>query len=142
MAPGGPSPISIDDVLPTLKFLAERAPTTTADEAEGAFRLLATYREGGIFVGHWAGTSEWERHAAGDEIVMVLDGETTITFLTDEGDAPAPLRRGEFVIVPQGTWHRFETPEGVKVLSVTPQPTDHSPGRPGRWPDGAGGDRI
>jgi hypothetical protein len=26
--------------------------------------------------------------------------------------------------------YRFETPEGVKLLSVTPQPTDHSPGRP------------
>ena len=30
------------------------------------------------------------------------------------------------VVVPQGTWHRFETPESVLVMSVTPQPTDHS----------------
>jgi quercetin dioxygenase-like cupin family protein len=131
MASGGPSPISINDVLPTLRFLAERTPTTTADESEGTFRLLSTYREGGVFVGHWAGTSEWERHSAGDEIVMVLDGQTTIYFLTDEDEAAAPLCRGEFVIVPRGTWHRFETPEGVKLLSVTPQPTQHSPDRPG-----------
>jgi hypothetical protein len=27
--------------------------------------------------------------------------------------------------VPQGTWHRFTTPEAVKVLTVSPQPTDH-----------------
>ena len=130
MASGGPTPISLDDVLPTLRFLAGRTPATTADESAGAFRRLSTYRDGAVFVGHWAGTSEWERHSAGDEIVMVLDGETTISFLTDEGEAAAPLGSGEFVVVPQGTWHRFETPEGVKLLSVTPQPTDHSPGRP------------
>ena len=63
----------------------------------------------GIFVGYWAGKSEWERHVAGDEIVMVLDGETTIYLFTDDGEAPAALRRSEFTIVPQGTLHRFET---------------------------------
>ena len=130
MASGGPFPISIKDAVRTLRFLAERTPTTTADESEDAFSLLSTYREGGIYVGHWAGTSEWERHTAGDEIVMVLEGETTIYFLTDEDEAAAPLCSGEFVVVPQGTWHRFETPDGVKLLSVTPQPTEHSPDRP------------
>jgi len=35
------------------------------------------------------------------------------------------------VIVPQGVWHRFDTPEEVRVLSVTPQPTDHQTERPG-----------
>jgi mannose-6-phosphate isomerase-like protein (cupin superfamily) len=130
VASTGPSPISIDDAIAALNFLADRTPTTTAAESDGAFKLLSTYREGGVFVGHWAGKSEWERHAAGDEIVMVVDGETTIYFLTDEGEAAAALRRGEFTIVPRGTWHRFETPDAVKVLSVTPQPTDHSPELP------------
>ena len=130
MASGRPSPISINDVLPTLGFLAERTPTTTASESEGAFRRLSAYREGGVFVGHWAGASEWERHPAGDEIVMVLEGETTIFFLSDGDEAAAPLHSGELVVVPQGTWHRFETPTGVKLLSVTPQPTEHRPDRP------------
>jgi len=31
----------------------------------------------------------------------------------------------QMIIVPQGTWHRFSTPVGVKVMTVTPQPTDH-----------------
>lgn len=93
--------------------------------------MLSPYREGGVFVGHWAGTSEWERHAAGDEIVMVLEGETTIFFLGDGRDRAAGLGPGDLVIVPEGTWHRFETPVGVKLLSVTPQPTDHSAEHPG-----------
>lgn len=130
MASGEPVPISIDDAIAALTFLPDRSPTTTAEQSRDAFRLLSSYREGGIFVGHWAGSSEWERHAVGDEIVMVIEGETTITFLSDAGEQSAPLAAGELVIVPQGTWHRFDTPMGVKVLSVTPQPTDHSPDRP------------
>ena len=130
MASSGPLPISIDDAVAALTLLPNRTPTTTVEQSRDAFTLLSTYREGGIFVGHWAGSSEWERHTVGDEIVMVIEGETTITFLSDAGERSAPLAAGELVIVPRGTWHRFDTPRGVKVLSVTPQPTDHSPDRP------------
>ncbi len=130
MPPSGPRPIRIDEALAGLTFLADRTPTTTPDEAEGAFERLFNYREGGVFVGHWAGTSEWERHVAGDEIVLVLEGTTTIIFLSDGEELSAGLRTGELVLVPQGTWHRFETPEGVRLLSVTPQPTDHRALRP------------
>ena len=121
-----PRPIAIADAVANLSFLSDRTPSTTAEQAEGAFRRLVDYREGAIFVGHWAGSSEWERHPAGDEIVMVLDGRTTIFFMTDEGELAASLGASELVVVPQATWHRFETPISVTVLSVTPQPTDHS----------------
>jgi len=104
----------------------DRTPRTTGEEAAEAFAELARYREGGVFVGHWAGDSEWERHRIADEIVMVLDGETTIFFLDDEGEQSARLEADDLVVVPRGTWHRFETPKGVKLLSVTPQPTDHT----------------
>jgi mannose-6-phosphate isomerase-like protein (cupin superfamily) len=61
---------------------------------------------------------------------MIIDGDTTIFFLTDEGERAAHLGAGQLVVVPQGTWHRFETPERVTLWSVTPQPTDHTPDRP------------
>jgi uncharacterized cupin superfamily protein len=124
-----PYRISIDEALAGVSFLADRTPTTD-EESSGAFARLAEYRDGAIFVGHWAGASEWERHPVGDEIVMVLDGETTISFFAPDGDLAQRLRTGEFVVVPQGTWHRFDTPDGVKVLSVTPQPTEHRVDRP------------
>ena len=79
---------------------------------------------------HWAGHSEWERHSAGDEIMMVVGSRTTIFYLLDDGEASASLGPGELVVVPEGTWHRFETPEFVKLMSVTPQPTEHSDVRP------------
>ena len=130
MAEGQPVPISINEAIAQLTFQPDRTPAGEGEDSAEAFQRLSTYRDGAIFVGHWAGTSEWERHTVGDEIVMVVDGSTTIFFLDGETEHPATLRAGEFVVVPQGTWHRFETPEEVKVLSVTPQPTDHTPNRP------------
>lgn len=124
-----PFPISIREAAAKLSFLPDRT-TTTTDESENAFMRLSDYRDGGIFVGHWAGRSEWERHTVGDEIVMVLEGQTTIFFPDGDREEAADLVGGEFVVVPRGTWHRFETPEGVKILSVTPQPTEHSSNRP------------
>jgi quercetin dioxygenase-like cupin family protein len=118
---------SIDRAIDALTFLPDRTPTTSDD---GAFARLAEYRDGAVFVGHWAGSSEWERHPVGDEIVMVIDGATTMTLIVDGGERTLPLAPGEFVVVPQGTWHRFDTPDGVKVLTVTPQPTDHQSDRP------------
>jgi uncharacterized cupin superfamily protein len=131
MTEAHPDPISIDRAIAALTFLSDRTPTTTAEESADAFTLLSDYRDGGVFVGHWAGSSEWERHSVGDEIVMVFDGETTLTFLAEDGEQSSRLRAGDLVVVPQGTWHRFETTDGVKVLSVTPQPTDHRTDRPG-----------
>lgn len=29
------------------------------------------------------------------------------------------------VIVPLGMWHRFDSPDGVTLITATPQPTDH-----------------
>jgi len=30
------------------------------------------------------------------------------------------------IVVPQGCWHRFHSKTGVRLMTVTPQPTDHS----------------
>lgn len=92
--------------------------------------MLANYRDGAIFIAHYAGNSEWERHPAGDEIVLVIDGSTTLIMLVERSEVAHQLRSDEFRVVPQNTWHRFETPDVVKVLTVTPQPTDHQVERP------------
>lgn len=69
-----PVPISINEALSRLTFLANRTPDGVDEESADAFSRLADYRDGAIFVGHWAGHSEWERHSVGDEIVMVVAG--------------------------------------------------------------------
>ena len=121
-------PVSIDAALSDLTFLPDRSPG--AASGDGWFATLTPYRDGAIFVAHYAGNSEWERHGNGDEIVMVIEGDTTLILLIDDEEVPHHLSASEFLVVPQGIWHRFETPTGVKVMSVTPQPTDHQTTRP------------
>ena len=119
-----PQPRSIHAAIEGLTFLPDRTPSS-GSEAATAFARLADYRDGAVFVGHWAGASEWERHPVGDELVMVLEGETTLVLVLDGVERPQTMVGGELIVVPRGTWHRFETPDGVKVLTVSPQPTDH-----------------
>ncbi len=127
MPPTRPTPISMDDAMESLPFLPDRTPTTQRDDF---FAQLSPYRDGGMFVAHYAGTTSWERHNRGDEIVMVLDGHTTLILLIDDEEIAYDLSPQSLLVVPQGVWHRFETPDGVKVMSVTPQPTDHQIDRP------------
>jgi mannose-6-phosphate isomerase-like protein (cupin superfamily) len=35
------------------------------------------------------------------------------------------LGPGMIAVVPQGIWHRFDSPDGVTLMTATPQPTDH-----------------
>lgn len=119
--------ITLDKVLKTLTFLPDRTPHTTEEESEKAFARLSEYRDGGIFVGHYAGDSEWERHGQGDEVVLVLEGSTRLVLLIDNEEVGHELAAGQMLVVPQNVWHRFETPPaGVKAMFVTPEPTDHS----------------
>jgi mannose-6-phosphate isomerase-like protein (cupin superfamily) len=86
---------------------------------------LAPYRDGGIFASKFSGDSGWERHRRGEEIVEVVDGAATLHLLTDGGPRSVALSAGIMVIVPLGMWHRFDSPDGVTLITATPQPTDH-----------------
>lgn len=118
-------PISLAEAFANLSFVTGRSPESTDAELAGAFAELASYRDGGIFIGHYSGDSEWERHSNGDEIVFVVEGETELTLAVGASEVTARLKEGELLVVPQGCWHRFHTPRGVKILTVTPQPTEH-----------------
>ena len=129
MAPE-PEPVDLDSAYAALSFLGNRSVDSTEAELDAAFAHLADSQMGAVFIGHYAGDSEWERHGNGDEYVAVLDGATEMTLIVDGEDVTHTMTAGQFIIVPQGTWHRFHTPVGVKVMTITPQPTDHSPTRP------------
>lgn len=123
---------SVERALEGLTFLPDRRPDSTGTDA--SFCLLDSYRDGAIFLAHFAGNSEWERHPRGEEIVQILAGETTLFLLLDGEERPHALRAGELLVIPQNTWHRFVSPGGVKMMTVTPQPTDHSV----EWPEKRG----
>jgi quercetin dioxygenase-like cupin family protein len=118
--------IDIAAALAARPVLRGRKPDTPEDEAAEAFATLAPFRDGAVFAGSFAGDSPWERHTQGDELVHVLAGATTLTILADNGPQALEMRGGMLAVVPRGCWHRFHAPDGVTVLTATPEPTDHS----------------
>jgi quercetin dioxygenase-like cupin family protein len=89
-----------------LTMLEGRTPTSTEAERKGAFGRVAPYRDGAIFTAKFVGTSAWERHPQGDEIVQIVDGATTLHLMTAEGKQSVTLSAGMMVVVPQNTWHQ------------------------------------
>ncbi len=118
--------VDIHSELAKHPMLRERRPDTPEDQTARAFATLAEFREGGIFAGSFQGESAWERHTQGDELVQILSGATTLTVLTDDGPQDLEMTTGTLAVVPQNCWHRFRAPDGVTLLTATPQPTDHS----------------
>jgi len=108
-----------------LTMLKNRTPTSSDADRAGAFARLAEYRDGAIFAARFPGTSAWERHPQGDEIVQVIDGATTLHLMTAQGRQSLALGAGMMAVVPRDTWHQFEAPDGVCVMTATPQPTEH-----------------
>ena len=118
---------SLVDILKRVTYLPDRTPEMAFNGGtKRAFSQVAPYRNGAIFVGHYSGNTEWERHPGGDEIVMSIEGSTTAVLLVNGEEHRIDLNSGELLVVPQGSWHRFEGSTQLKVLSVTPQPTEHS----------------
>jgi len=110
-----------------LTMLRERTPQMTEVERKGtgAFATLAPFRDGNIFSAKFAGDGAWERHPNGDEFVQIVDGATTLHIMTADGPQSYALSAGMVVIVPQGAWHRFHSPNGVSLVTATPKPTEH-----------------
>ncbi len=116
-----PKPISLEAVWETTTHLPDRTPLT---ESSDHFATVANYRDGGIFMANYTGSTEWERHPA-DEVVVVTEGSTTMTLLIYGEAVVHTMAKGQLIIVPPLTWHRFDSPDGVKVMTLTPQPTEH-----------------
>ena len=122
------SPIDLRESFKLLTKLEGRTPMTTDEESKDSFCMLSDFRDGGVFVSAFSGSSEWERHSTGDELVYSVEGQTDLVLFIDGEERRNTLNEGSLIIVPKNTWHRFET-SGVKILTLTPQPTDHFTGR-------------
>ena len=119
--------IDLNSELTKLPMLRDRRPETTEAErkASGAFVTLAPFRDGNIYSAKFSGDAAWERHPNGDEIVQIVEGSTTLHIMTADGPQSFALKAGMVAIVPQNTWHRFEAPDGVALMTATPKPTEH-----------------
>ncbi len=116
--------LDIDAELAKLTHFARTPDSPEADRRKG-LGSIAPYRDGGICASKFSGSGGWERHPAGDEIVYILEGTTMLHLMTDAGREDHALRAGMMMVVPTGVWHRFESKDGVTLMAITPQPTEH-----------------
>lgn len=115
--------IDIEAEIATQTFLEGR---TRFTDTKGTFARLAEYRDGAIFAGGFSGVSQWERHPNGDEVVQILKGSVTLSIVAADGsEEKLALKAGMLAVVPQGAWHQFDAPDGVTIMTTTPQPTEH-----------------
>ncbi|NLD56045.1 MAG: cupin domain-containing protein [Burkholderiaceae bacterium] len=71
----------------------------------------------------------WERHPAGEELVMLLSGEATVVLEEGAGEHAVHLATpGSFVLVPPNVWHTARTSVPTTMLFLTPGAgTEHRP---------------
>lgn len=96
--------------------------TTGSFDHLGPGRLVSTYD----FADDWA---SWERHPAGEEVVILLSGAMEFVLDTDDRQRKVALNQpGQFLLVPRGVWHTANVEQGAKALFITPgEGTGHRP---------------
>ena len=62
----------------------------------------------------------WERHPAGEELVLLVSGRVDLVQEIDREQRVVPLRAGQAVINPRGVWHTVDVHEPGDALFVTP----------------------
>lgn len=100
--------------------ILEAYSTAVADDgAEGRMVM--------IFDSEQSWTS-WERHPAGDEVVICLHGQITLIRELDGEPDPVDLRPGQAAINPAGVWHTADIEGSARIMTITPGVgTEHRP---------------
>jgi uncharacterized cupin superfamily protein len=92
---------------------------TQADGAEG--RMVCMFPQNDTW-------TTWERHPAGEELVLLLDGHIDLIQEIDGEEVRTELRAGQAVINPAGVWHTADVHEPGRGLFITPGTgTEHKP---------------
>lgn len=115
---------SLGQILPTLVPL-DLAEPPTPEKFRNAFHNLGQMDGGSAAVGIWHGQTPWEFHKEGDEFLLVLQGEVTITLLVEGTEKVYRLVKDSAFIVPAMVWHRSQAEYPVTLLSVLASP--HGP---------------
>ena len=81
----------------------------------GAMSRMISFAE---FSSDW---STWEKHPAGEEVVMLLEGEVELVLEQRGGETRVALSTpGSYVLVPADTWHTAKVRRPCRMLFVTP----------------------
>lgn len=103
----------------TPEYLARYAATYASDGDEG--RLVTMGEQS-------ADWDSWERHPAGEEVVLQISGRVVLIQNIDGAQVRTELRSGQAIINPANVWHTVDVLEAGDALFITPgQGTEHKP---------------
>jgi len=90
--------------------------------SQRANESLGSFDASSIGIGRYVpGSSPWEKHNNGDELLFVTDGEAQIEVLEASGDSSKEqLKEGSLFVVPRGKWHQLTAADNVNILYVSP----------------------
>jgi quercetin dioxygenase-like cupin family protein len=115
----GARAIPIPDFEWTPEFLARYGAEHAKDGDEGRLVMMGT--------GDASWTS-WERHPAGEELVVVVSGRMTLIQELDGGEHRIDMREGQAIVNPPNVWHTADIDEPCRTLFITPgRGTEHKP---------------
>ena len=90
-----------------------------ADGTDG--RMVCVFPQGATW-------TTWERHPAGEELVVLLSGRVDIIQEIDGEHRTVELRAGQAMINPRGVWHTADVHQPGDGLFITPGVgTEHRP---------------
>jgi mannose-6-phosphate isomerase-like protein (cupin superfamily) len=89
---------------------------------ERANEPLGSYDDRTLGIGRFvSGSSPWERHLNGDELLYVTDGSVSIEVLEDDGSSTIlEVGDGQLFVVPTGKWHQLTAVESVNIMFASP----------------------
>ncbi|WP_291365483.1 cupin domain-containing protein [Acetobacter sp. UBA5411] len=90
----------------------------TEQVSGNGLKILFPFGEHDVGVLRFKGSTPWEEHP-NDEFLLVIEGETTLTLRTDEGETQDVARKGDVLIVPGKVWHRQDAPDSVTLMFIT-----------------------
>ena len=115
----GATAVPLPDFSWSAEYLAAYVERFAADGDEG--RLVTM----GALSATW---DTWERHPAGEEVVLVLSGRADLIQRIDGGERRIALSAGQAAVNPPGVWHTADVHEPGEALFITPgRGTEHEP---------------
>jgi quercetin dioxygenase-like cupin family protein len=103
----------------TPEYLASYEERFAADGGEG--RIVVMNRQDETW-------PQWERHPAGEEVVVLLSGRVDLIQEIDGEERTVELAPGQAVVNPPNTWHTANVHEPGEALFITPgKGTEHRP---------------
>ena len=137
LAAGGKPLITHEDIEQRLKELEEQPDfivhdvrAALSDLPDMSMRFLDSMNEHLLVASGGRRRSHWERHLGSDEMIYVMEGETEVETLTDDGPVKATVHAGSLFVCPEGLWHRLTPRPFVSAFYLTPSRTEGSSAKP------------